>query len=538
MSEYAYDAFISYRRSDGGRTARWLRRELQAFRPPRPFRDRLPQRLRIYLDAAYERGTTDFFENMIRPALLASRFLIVVATPDAVLRPTGQDDWIAREIDEFARGPNGHNLLLVRGAGAFDGPLPGDLSRRFPHIEIVDLCDVGRFWYFNPLRASRISGEKLKLIAPILGIPPQDMPILRREEERIQQTRIGAAAGATLAILLTISALTVYALVSQFRATTALESTLAAAGSLVLKLGASDASGVLSHEARKTLVNDACDLFDGLRQQGGDARARPLLVCYAERAKDHEELKEIDQARKSFEKAIAQAISIHARSHTADDGRSIVLAWNELSNFFERQGNTRALAASLEEADPIIGNLEADHPDQPFFPEYRARRLQWLAGLDELQGQPTEQLSALDRAAALADTAAQKQWDQKQARLFALKGQLLMSAAEIASRMADTDAALGRLSAAAAAMDAAVQTDKSDDPEIPLNGAAIYAMMAALEASRGNAEAAESARAEGRRRLDALNLLRLTDQSEQERLQRIRAALGTSLSPETPAKPD
>jgi hypothetical protein len=171
MNEYAYDAFISYRRSDGGRAARWLRRELQAFRPPRPFRDRLPQRLRIYLDAAYERGTTDFFENTIRPALLASRFLIVVATPDAVLRPTGQDDWIAREIDEFARGPNGHNLLLVRGAGAFDGPLPGDLSRRFPHIEIVDLLDVGRFWYFNPLRASRISAEKLKLIAPILGIP-------------------------------------------------------------------------------------------------------------------------------------------------------------------------------------------------------------------------------------------------------------------------------------------------------------------------------------------------------------------------------
>jgi hypothetical protein len=124
MSEFIYDAFISYRRSDGGRTARWLRRELQAFRPPRTLRDRLPQRLRIYPDAAYERGATDFFENTIRPALLASRFLIVVATPDAVLRPNGQDDWIAREIDEFSRGPNGHNLLLVRGAGASTGLCP------------------------------------------------------------------------------------------------------------------------------------------------------------------------------------------------------------------------------------------------------------------------------------------------------------------------------------------------------------------------------------------------------------------------------
>lgn len=438
MSEFIYDAFISYRRSDGGRTARWLRRELQAFRPPRTLRNRLPQRLRIYLDAAYERGATDFFENTIRPALLASRFLIVVATPDAVLRPNDQEDWIAREIDEFSRGPNGHNLLLVRGAGAFNGPLPGDLLARFPHIEIIDLRDVGWFWFLNPLRASRISDEKLKLVAPIIGIPAQDMPVLRREQERIQQARIGAAAGAALAVFLTISAFTVYALISRARATTALESTLAATGSIVLKLGGSDDSAAFSKEARKNLVNDVCDLFDGLRTQANaDARARPLLICYVEWAKDHEALKEVEQARESFQKAVAGAISIHARSHTTDDGRSIVLALNELGDFFERHGDTKALAASLKEADPTIAALQADYPNQPFFPEARARRLQRLAGLDEVQGQPSEQLSVLDKAAALADEAAQKQFEQKQAPMFALKGQLLMSAAEIASRVAD-----------------------------------------------------------------------------------------------------
>ena len=66
--------------------------------------------------------------------------------------------------------------------------------------------------------------------------------------------------------------------------------------------------------------------------------------------------------------------------------------------------------------------------------------------------------------------------------MFALKGQLLMSAAEIAGRVADADAALGRLKAAASAMDAAARADKSGDAEIALNGAAIYAMVAALEA--------------------------------------------------------
>jgi hypothetical protein len=526
MSEFAYDAFISYRRSDGGQTARWLRRELQAFRPPRPLRDHLPERLRIYLDAAYERGASDFFENTIRPALLTSRFLIVVATPDAVLRPTGQDDWIAREIDEFTRGPNGQNLLLVRGAGAFDGPLPGDLGRLFPHIEIIDLRDVGRFWFLNPLLASRISDEKLKLIAPIVGIAPQDMPVLRREEERIQQTRLGAAAGATLAVLLTISALTVYALISRALANTALESSLAATGSLVLKLGPSEDASALPDEARKNLLNDACDVFDGLRRQANaDARARPLLVCFAERAKDHEALNEVGQARQFLQDAITEAVAIHARSHAPDDGRSIVLALNELGSFFERQSDMKALARSLKEADPTIAALQTDYPKQPFFPEARARRLQWLAGLDELQGQPSEQLSALDKAAALADEAAQKQFEQKQARLFALKGQLLMSAAEVASRVANADAALDRLKAATAAMDAAAAADKSGQSEIPLDGAAIYVMVAALESARGNAAAAGEARVKGRRRLEAVNASQVKDKFEAERLQRIRAAL-------------
>ena len=239
MAEFVYDAFISYRRSDGGKTARWLRRELEAFHPPRALRDRLPQKLRVYLDTAYERGALDFFENTIRPALLASRFLIAVATSDAVLRPSPQDDWIKREIDPFAAGPNGGNLLLVRGGCDFDGPPPADLAARFPHMEIIDLRNVSRFWRLNPLRASRISGELLKLIAPIAGVALEDMPLLRREQERIQQARLGTAVGAVLAILLAISGLTIYALITRTRATTALESTLGATGSLVLKLGGS-----------------------------------------------------------------------------------------------------------------------------------------------------------------------------------------------------------------------------------------------------------------------------------------------------------
>ncbi|PWB90472.1 hypothetical protein C5688_10765 [Methylocystis sp. MitZ-2018] len=537
MSDLVYDAFISYRRSDGGRTARWIRRQLEAFRPPPALRDQLPQRLRVYLDVAYERGTIDFFEHTIRPALLASRFLIIVATPDAVLRASGQQDWMAREIDEFSRGPNGDNLLVVRGAGPFDAALPGNILTRFPHIEVIDLRDVGRFWFLNPLRVSRISGEMLKLVAPIIDVPSRDMPVLRREQERIQQGRMGAATGAALAVFVTISTLTVYALVSRGRATTALESSLAVAGSIVLKLGGSRDPTAFSEASLKNLVNDVCDLFDGLRGKAStDGRTRPLLICYIRRANDHEALNEPDLARELLQKAIAEAVSIHARSRTADDGRSVVMALNELADFHGRRGDMKSLAKSLNESEPMISALQEDYPDQSFFPEARARRLRALAGLDEMRDRPSEQLSLLDKAAALADEAAQKQFEKKQAPMFALKGELLISAAEIASRVANVDAALVRLKSGVSALDAAIQADKARSSKAAIDAVAALAMATMLESNRGNTEAAAKAQADGRQRLKAIGVLQGISQSERARLQRIRAALDESRPEKIPGK--
>jgi hypothetical protein len=529
MTDVVYDAFISYRRSDGARTAHWLRRELQAFRSPRQLRDRVPQRLRIYLDSAYERGTTNFFENTIRPALLASRFLIVVATPDAVRRPEGQEDWIAREIDEFAAGPHGGNLLLVRGAGEFGGPLPGDLQRRFPHIQIIDLRDVGRLWFLNPLRASRISGEKLKLIAPIIACPPQDMPVLRREQERIQQVRAGAVAGITLAAFTAISVLTVLALASRARAVRAIESSLAATGSLVRKLGASEEQEPLSTDDRRHLLNDVCDIFDGLRKEAdADARALPLVVCLVSRAKDREALRELDQARQSLQAAVAKALAIHARGHVLADGRSVLIALDEREDFFERQHDSAALLASLAAADSVIAGLESAHPDQSDFLEARARRLQRRAELENQLGNTPEQLAALDQAVVQADAASRLQVGERQARALAWKGQLLMRAAEAAHRLDDDPGAVARLETAAATMDAAIQADKPALADVALDFAAIYVMLAELEAGRRNPAAAQQARAKGRQKLEAVDASKIADQAERERLVSVRAALERS----------
>src|SRR5262249_55147579 len=156
-----------------------------------------------------------FYEQSIRPALLSSRYLIVIATPEAVRLSASPDDWIAREVSDFSSGHNAANVIAVRGAGEFDDPLPAGLDRRFAHIEIVDLRGAGRLWYLNPSRAARLTSEKVKIIAPLLDIPHEEMPRLRQEDEKRQQSRLGIIAGVTAGVLVAVSALSVFALQSR-----------------------------------------------------------------------------------------------------------------------------------------------------------------------------------------------------------------------------------------------------------------------------------------------------------------------------------
>src|SRR5262245_1006024 len=101
-----FDAFVCYRRSDGAVAARRTRRLLQDYRPPRELKVHPVARLRVYLDTIYERATNDFFERVTLPALMASRNLVVIATPDAANRDPARKDWMRREIEAFEGGPN------------------------------------------------------------------------------------------------------------------------------------------------------------------------------------------------------------------------------------------------------------------------------------------------------------------------------------------------------------------------------------------------------------------------------------------------
>lgn len=522
MSDLPYDVFISYRRSDGSKTAHWIRRELQAFRAPRALQHRFSRKLRVYLDVAFEKGTIDFFEHTIRPALMVSRHLLVIATPDAALRENVERDWIKREVDLFTAGENGSNLLLVRGLGPFDGPLPADLSSRFQNIEIVDLRDVSRFWFLNPVRASRIANEKIKLIAPIIGLDASDMPVLRREEERRQQSRIAIVLGVLLAVFTAISALTLFALNSRSRATTALESSLASTGSLILSLGrAADGDGNTRREPND-LISDACDVFDKLRvEANADPRARPLVVCYGRRADDHENLKELPQARKFLEAAVDQSVAIHQRSRRSDDARSVSTALVQLQGFIDRHGSQDERISHLVRTGRILDSLIEEEPDEISLVEARLHTLGKLTARTDTDGVSGELIAELDRVSDLAGRSAPKAF-RNRADILVWQSRLLLAAAILADEPPGSAAAPGRPDRAEGALDAAVaaQAESKPTPGGRLDVAEAYLRLSNRYEKTDRPADASRAQDKGSRQLGLLKDTEL-GKAEQARMSRL-----------------
>ncbi|MEM8814584.1 MAG: hypothetical protein AAGE85_02095, partial [Pseudomonadota bacterium] len=183
MGDLSYDTFISYRRSDGRRIARRLRDRLVSYSLPKGLSAN-DRRLTAYLDEVYEVATEDFFENTIKPALAASRSLVVIQTPDAALkRPDGEENWVEREIEYFRSLPGDRPIWVALGAGDFGDPLPGRLQERQPNVERVDVRGLASAF-------GRLSNHELiKFAGPLFKVSPEELPVLRREEERRTRSR-------------------------------------------------------------------------------------------------------------------------------------------------------------------------------------------------------------------------------------------------------------------------------------------------------------------------------------------------------------
>ena len=186
LEEFKYDAFVSYRRSDGTATARWLRQRLLQYRAPKPLSTDYGVKLRVYLDTIYERATYDFFKKNIKPSLAQSKHLIVICTPDALkARADGTPNWVTREVEYFMSLPQGSNIIpvLARTAEA----LPHAIRDAYANIEVIDLRLYSHTSWLFPGRTQYLNDELLKIIAALMVVPDEQMPTLRREESRRRQ---------------------------------------------------------------------------------------------------------------------------------------------------------------------------------------------------------------------------------------------------------------------------------------------------------------------------------------------------------------
>jgi|GEM_PF-6918724 len=203
-----FDAFLCYRRSDGGRAARWLRTRLQGYRIPKPVvhqldrteRELRTKPLRIYLDTAYERGDSDYWEKGIRPSLEQSRYLIVLWTPDASRKKEGWDP-VWKEIDFFCRQHGGDRIVLVLAKGTDSQPLPGRMDELSPRVEIRRITHRTplRFLWFPAMFA--LSEEVTKIAATLYEFPRELMPQLHQEAHKRRIRRLSLALGIGAALL-------------------------------------------------------------------------------------------------------------------------------------------------------------------------------------------------------------------------------------------------------------------------------------------------------------------------------------------------
>lgn len=154
-------AFICYRRSDAGATARWLRAKLSTFSPHDAWVATLPDSAKAdialggdyYIDRIGEIPDPGFWENVILPALRESKYLIVLSSPAALEPAADGKNWVVKEIEAFLKihGESAPNRIIVALApGAPIDRLPGPLNEGAADRAWVDLRQVKLASWMGP----------------------------------------------------------------------------------------------------------------------------------------------------------------------------------------------------------------------------------------------------------------------------------------------------------------------------------------------------------------------------------------------------
>lgn len=411
-ADFAFDIFISYRRSDGTQAARRLRQKLQRYDIYSRLKHLRREKLKVFLDTVYERGADDFYERNIRPALLSSRRLIVLATPDAISRP-GIDDWIQREIQDFRAHRGAENILVVRAAGDLFEKLPGDLDVTAPNIQIIDLRRLGFFSMMSPLHASRLADEWIKLVAPLFDVPTADMPRLRREQELAQQRVLAIVLGGSAGAIAFAVALSWYALSQQRASQHTLDNSLFAASRIIE--GASALSVDQAHEGqRRSMLMMACDLFDNMADEAAREKfGLERLNCDVDRITSLIELPDLERAQTYLKATQARVRARYAEKSNADwaEAVSSLLNLQLRINLLSAQDDTAQLRV-VRDNTREQGEIFKAHLTLALADDYSSR-VDWLSEALEKANSFRDSAQVTEAAAGLFEAMAKKKQDIK-----------------------------------------------------------------------------------------------------------------------------
>ena len=187
-----FEAFISYRHVEPDMTvAKTIHRQLETYRIPAYIKKVTGKQKmgRVFRDQDELPLLTDLGEG-IRDALRASAWLIVVCTPDLL-----KSRWCMAEIDYFIALGRRDRILTVLVSGEPEESFPAQL--RFVDGEEREPLAADVRAASTAMSLRKVRGEKLRLLAPMLGVGYDDLK--RRQRERFLRTVAGVSAAAAIA---------------------------------------------------------------------------------------------------------------------------------------------------------------------------------------------------------------------------------------------------------------------------------------------------------------------------------------------------
>jgi tetratricopeptide (TPR) repeat protein len=362
-TEYRYWAFISYSSKDKS-WARWLQRSIESYGiparlvdHPTPVGDPAPRRLkplfrdRSELPAAADLGT------QIEAALAASRYLIVVCSPQAA-----QSRWVDKEIATFRAMDRPGRVLAVVVEGE---PGAGDERECFPPA----LRDT------EPLAAdARPEGDgkrdaRLKLLAGMLGV---GFDALKQRDTHRRIRRLQATIAAVLALAVGFAGLTAYAVAQRNTARTQRDKAVKARqqSETVLEYLLFDLRDLLEPIGKLDIMEDVQKQVDRYYRQLGVEKDNPLTswnrsVAFNNKGKRLLAQGDVDGALRQFEAGLKIMQSLTAsRPGNVRWQRDLAVSEQLTGRALEAQGDLPGAQRHYQTALTIRQRLSASDPDR------------------------------------------------------------------------------------------------------------------------------------------------------------------------------